>query len=127
MKVRLLDNGRGSVLTPLGVSDYKDLRKGDFVNPPHVSFEIEIPAGPVDRLTVKIRNSAGVVLQRELPPALRQAGRHRWDWDGFDQSDVLDTRALRNSFELEFRSELKGVPDDVQAIKVSGHRHGQSW
>jgi hypothetical protein len=127
MKVRLVENGRGSVLTPLGVSGFAELSKGDFTSPPHVTFEIEVPAGPVDRLSVRIRSAAGVVLQRELPPPFRQAGSHRWDWDGFDQSDVLDTRALRSTFELEFRSELRGAAPEVQVIKVTGHRHGQSW
>jgi len=126
MRVRLVGNGNNNILTPFGVPDYSDLQAGVSRSTGHLTFEITIQPEAVDKVSVKVTNASGLVLHRELPPAFRAAGTHQWTWDGFDQSGIFDTRALRDSFSFEFRSDLKGVPD-VDSIKLHGERADANW
>ena len=114
------------MLTPLGISSHAELAAGAFRGASSLEFEIQTQPDPVDRVAVTLRREGLLVLQKELPASFRAPGTHVWKWDGFDTSDVLDTRALTGNYSIEVRSEIKGVPEFAIARMVAA-REGPGW
>jgi hypothetical protein len=125
MQVKLVPNGSNDVVTPLGIPSYQNLGTGTRSGRAIV-FELEILQTPVDKISVEIKGQGGVLLQKDVDAATRAVGTHRFEWDGLDGRGVLDTKALKSSITVMFKSVRKGVPKE-QAVTLRGVAAGPPW
>jgi hypothetical protein len=113
--IDLVKHSDGYILTPLKVRDAAELISGGTNNQPFAAFEIEIEKNPVDFLEVEITTSAGRVWYQELKDTLLDVGVHHWNWGGYNDARLLDTKVLKDP---SLKLELRGTRCGVQKTKV---------
>jgi hypothetical protein len=127
LDVSFTGNSDDSILTPLGVLDYRELTSGATNNQDAVAFEIGIQHNNVDKLTATITAASGTIYQEQLSGGLRTVGRHDWQWDGFGTNGILDTKLLKDpALALELVAELGGVTRK-KVLKFSNRHAEEEW
>lgn len=130
--IELEDHSDDTVLTPLRILDYDELESTQTDNQPFVRFEIEIEDNAVDGLEVEITvGRAGIdrrtVYNEELDSSFRSVGTHQWDWDGYSNGGILDTKVLKDPhLELKLQGILCGVRKD-KIIRFDNEPAEQDW
>ncbi|AZZ91974.1 hypothetical protein EUZ85_15030 [Hahella sp. KA22] len=97
VEVKLLKTSPDTILTPLCIPDFQELKSNTTKNKDFITFEIQVKNQPVDKLYINISDGDFLVFQIELPASMREIGTHRWEWDGYDRVGTLDTKILKSS------------------------------
>ncbi|BDS10261.1 hypothetical protein [Aureispira anguillae] len=83
---------------PLGIQNIKNKTEQATIQ-----FLIEIEEQALNRIRIEILHNGQLYYQGEIVDTNRlQVGQHIWEWDGFDQNEILDTAILRSNA-LSFR------------------------
>ncbi|MDO6761661.1 DUF4280 domain-containing protein [Tamlana sp. 2_MG-2023] len=100
---------------PLGIKDYQGTVENDKLN-----FTISIKENLADKMVVQILDNGKSYFKEEISdPNMMTIGDHKWQWDGFDNWDNLNTEFLKNaSLEAQVTVWYKGIEEfDIISIK----------
>jgi hypothetical protein len=108
--IDLVEHSDGYILSPLCVKDFGELISHTSNNQPYAAFEIEVEQNQLDFLEIEITTSAGRVWYQELNEPYRNVGKHPWNWGGYNDARILDTKVLKDpTLKLELRATRCGV------------------
>lgn len=79
------------VLTPLAVRSFD----GD-VTFSSVGFNIEVKNCKADNIEVEVIHEGSIIYNESLSGEFLNRGTHLWEWDGYDNNQVLDTKVLKS-------------------------------
>jgi len=97
-------------MVPLGVADYSGNASKGFV-----TFSYEISEEDATKVILQIRNGSTVIYEEIVTDKSRLTqGEHDWNWDGFNNSDVLDTALLTNSKKLNFYVKVEDAEGNTE-------------
>jgi hypothetical protein len=115
------------ILTPLEVPDFEELSSGRTKNKETIDFTImKLKPEQADSLLIEVLDGAKVIYSTTDTASLLAAGGD-WQWDGYDSSDVLDTRALKSK-NLKIRLiASKGSEQQKSELKLSAKTKKVDW
>ncbi len=104
LKVRLSDlhyelmlaPGGNTTLTPLEIPDYDEISGGQTKNKEQIDFCIRNRKKAADSLTLEIFDDATLIYSEKATSPFLPNGEHQWQWDGYDNNGVLDTKILKS-------------------------------
>ncbi len=110
VNISLVRHSDGFILTPLQVRDFDELNRGSTNNQPYAAFEIEVEDNSLDSLEVEVTTRDGRVWYQELREPYLNPGKHPWNWGGYNDARILDTKVLKDpTLKLELRATRCGV------------------
>lgn len=109
---------------PLGIPNYKGKPENE-----HITFEIEIEKSPADKMIVEIRDGSTVYYTETITDtSMLSIGKHEWKWDGFNNSDELDTVFLRTAdLNIKVTVELSGHKETAITEFVKQKAIKEKW
>lgn len=118
-------------LTPLKIPSHSELGGSSSANRDYARFVIEVEFNSIQEMSVRILRGTGgsttTVYAETLDPGTYTVGEHEWEWDGFDSSDILDTRVLKDpSLKLELTAELCGETK-IRTLEFSNSPAQVDW
>ncbi|MDG9671353.1 hypothetical protein ONV78_26705 [Hahella sp. CR1] len=127
VEVKLLKTSPDTILTPLCIPDFRELKSNTTKNKDFITFEIQVKNQPVDKLFINISDGDLPVFQSELLPNMRQVGTHTWDWDGYNQAGILDTKILKSSHLRVTVTAKKDSATKLSTISLKGEPAQEDW
>jgi uncharacterized Zn-binding protein involved in type VI secretion len=91
-----LKSGGNSILTPLEVPDFDELKKGASKNRELIDFVIENRKAAADTVKLEVLDGEKLIYAEPNTAPFLPNGEHTWQWDGYDSSGILDTRILKS-------------------------------
>ena len=105
------------VLTPLRVTAFD----GD-VTFNTVGFNLEIENCKADSVEVEVTYQGSVIYHESLDAAFLNRGTHLWEWDGFDNNQILDTKVLKSEeLTISFIGTKNGIQKKMYIRKKLNH------
>lgn len=98
------------VLTPLGVAAFDGS-----VTFNSVAFTLEVENCKADSVEVEITHQGSVIYNESLDAAFLTRGTHLWEWDGFDNNQILDTKVLKGD---DLKISFIGTKGGIQKKKT---------
>ncbi|RMR55157.1 PAAR domain-containing protein [Pseudomonas cichorii] len=91
-----LKSGGNSILTPLEVPDFDELKKGATKNRELIEFVIENRKSAADNVKLEVLDGEKLIYSEPNTAPFLPNGEHAWQWDGYDSTGILDTRVLKS-------------------------------
>lgn len=121
LKVRLSDlhyelmlaPGGNTTLTPLEIPDYDEIASGQTKNKEQIDFCIRNRKKAADSLTLEIFDDATLIYSEKATSPFLPNGEHQWQWDGYDNNGVLDTKILKSE---KLKIKLTAKQNDIQQV-----------
>lgn len=111
-----------SVLTPLAIGSFD----GDATSS-QIDITVEIENCKADSLEVEIINNGSVIYNESLGAQYLSRGMHTWQWDGFDNGNVLDTKVLKSEeLEIAFIGTKNGI-SKKKTIQLNNYAYEVDW
>lgn len=122
-----LKRGGNRILTPLQIPDFKELKGGSTENSETIDFLVTNRKQPADSLTLEVLDGSTLLYAEPNTAALLPAGAHLWQWDGYNQAGVLDTKVLKSP-NLKVRlTAVKGGQQQIVELKLSNKAKEADW
>lgn len=109
-----LKNSSNRTLTPLAIPNFKEIGSKKSKNSELVEFTITNKTDFIDRVQLEIVDGDTVLYTEDNTARLASRGAHKWTWDGYSSSGILDTNTLKSD-------KLK-----VRLIAFMGNQHHKS-
>ncbi|MEH6687960.1 MAG: PAAR domain-containing protein [Halopseudomonas sabulinigri] len=93
----MLKRGGNRVLTPLSIPDFKELEQGQTENSETIDFLVKNLKQIAEQLTLEVFDDQSLIYSEQNTTSLLPQGEHLWQWDGYNQSGILDTQVLKSS------------------------------
>jgi len=122
-----LKRGGNRVLTPLMIPDYEELAQGTTKNQETIDFLIRNRKQVADSLTLKIFDGETLLYSETDTTPLLHEGEHLWQWDGYDQSGILDTRVLKSEQLLVRLTARKDAEEQVTELRLNNSAKEATW
>ncbi|VVO56731.1 hypothetical protein PS732_00603 [Pseudomonas fluorescens] len=91
-----LKSGGNSVLTPLEIPDFDELKSGTSKNRELVDFVVENRMDAADSVKLEVLDGEKLVYAEANTAPFLPPGKHPWQWDGYDTAGILDTKVLKS-------------------------------
>jgi uncharacterized Zn-binding protein involved in type VI secretion len=91
-----LKSGGNSVLTPLEVPDYDEIKSGATKNRELIDFLIDNRKAAADTVKLEVLDGEKLIYTEPNTAQFLPSGEHPWQWDGYDTAGILDTRVLKS-------------------------------
>jgi uncharacterized Zn-binding protein involved in type VI secretion len=91
-----LKSGGNSVLTPLEVPDYDEIKSGATKNRELIDFLIDNSKAAADTVKLEVLDGEKLIYTEPNTAQFLPSGEHPWQWDGYDTAGILDTRVLKS-------------------------------
>lgn len=92
-----LQPGGNHTITPLDIPDFDELGSQTTKNRESIDFVIENRSSAADQVTLQVFSGTTLLYTELNTTAFCAPGKHRWQWDGYSNTGVLDTHALKNN------------------------------
>ena len=122
-----LKSGGNRILTPLGIPDYKELKKGTTKNSGKIDFLVHNRKQVADNLTLEVLDGSTVVYAEPKTAALLAIGEHIWQWDGYNQAGVLDTKVLKSPDLMLRLTAVRGGQQQIVELRLSNKAKEVDW
>ncbi len=122
-----LKSGGNRVLTPLGIPDYKELKKGTTKNSEKIDFLVHNRKQVADNLTLEVLDGSTVVYAEPNTATLLPIGEHIWQWDGYNQAGVLDTKVLKSPDLMLRLTAVRGGQRQIVELRLSNKAKEVDW
>jgi hypothetical protein len=109
-----LQSGGNRILTPLEIPDFSELSSGSTKNTEKIDFTITRRKDKADALTLEVLDGETIIYTESNTSALLDGG--VWQWDGYDDSGMLDTKVLKSK-DLKVRLTASGG-DKQQVVEL---------
>jgi hypothetical protein len=120
-----LKSGGNRVLTPLEIPDFKELSSGSTKNKESIGFVVTRNKDEADELLIEVFDGATLLFSDIDTSGLLSGG--DWQWDGYDRSDVLDTKVLKSQ-DLKVRLTARNTQkEQVKEFKLSNKANEVDW
>jgi len=103
-----LKSGGNSVLTPLEIPDFDELKSGTSKNRELVDFVVENRMDAADSVKLEVLDGEKLVYAEANTAPFLPPGKYPWQWDGYDTAGILDTKVLKSP-NLKVRLTATGV------------------
>ncbi|WP_223668887.1 hypothetical protein [Kangiella shandongensis] len=115
-------SGQRDVLTPLAVPSFN----GD-VTFSSVGFNVGIENCKADSLDVEVIHEGNVIYNESLSGEFLNRGTHLWEWDGYDNNQILDTKVLKSdALKIVFIGTKNGI-DKKRTIEFDNDAEEVDW
>ena len=122
-----LKRGGNRILTPLQIPDFKELKGGSTENSETIDFLVTNRKQPADSLTLEVLDGSTLLYTETNTATLLPAGEHLWQWDGYNQTGVLDTKVLKSP-NLKVRlTAVKGGQQQIEELALSNDAEEIEW
>ena len=122
-----LKRGGNSILTPLQIPGFKELKDGKTENSETIDFLVTNRKQPADSLTLEVLDGNTVLYAEPDTSKLLPTGEHIWQWDGYSQAGVLDTKVLKSP-DLKVRlTATKGGEQQIEELALSNDAEEIEW
>lgn len=122
-----LKRGGNRILTPLQIPDFKELKDGSTENSETIDFLVTNRKQPPDSLTLEVLDGSTLLYAEPNTATLLPAGEHFWQWDGYNQAGVLDTKVLKSP-NLKVRlTAVKGGQQQIEELALSNDAEEIEW
>lgn len=122
-----LKRGGNRVLTPLMIPDYEELAQGATKNLETIDFLIRNRKQEADSLTLEVFDGEALLYSETDTAPLLPEGEHLWQWDGYDQGGILDTRVLKSEKLLVRLTARKGAEEQVTELRLGNSSQEADW
>ena len=122
-----LKSGGNRVLTPLEIPDYKELDSGSTENRETIDFLVRNHKQAADSLTLEVLDGSTLIYAESDTAKLLPAGEHLWQWDGYSQLGVLDTKVLKSASLIVRLTAIKGSQRQVVELKLANKAAEVKW
>ncbi|WP_404824350.1 PAAR domain-containing protein [Pseudomonas benzenivorans] len=115
------------ILTPLQIPDFKELTNGSTENSETIDFLVSNRKQPADSLTLEVLDGSTLLYAEPDTSKLLPTGEHLWQWDGYSQAGVLDTKVLKSP-DLKVRlTATKGGEQHIVELSLSNEAEEIEW
>lgn len=114
-------------LTPLAIPDYNEISSGISQNKDYIAFEINIKNTPVNTLIVKISQGVKIIYQEVLDTTKHSIGKHTWNWDGFNNLGIFNTKELKQSALVVELTASSGSQKKIKSLTIKSIYAEQDW
>ncbi len=122
-----LKRGGNRILTPLQIPDFKELKNGSTENSETIDFLVTNRKQPANSLTLEVLDGSTLLYAESNTATLLPAGEHLWQWDGYSQAGVLDTKVLKSP-NLKVRlTAVKGGQQQIEELALSDDAEEIEW
>ncbi len=122
-----LKSGGNSVLTPLEIPDFDELKSGTSKNRELVDFVVENRMDAADSVKLEVLDGEKPVYTEANTAPLLPPGKHPWQWDGYDTAGILDTKILKSP-NLKVRLTATGAgKQQVTEVKLTCSAEEVKW
>nr|WP_298117355.1 PAAR domain-containing protein [uncultured Pseudomonas sp.] len=122
-----LKRGGNRILTPLQIPDFKELKDGATENSETIDFLVTNRKQPADSLTLEVFDGSTLLYAEPDASKLLATGEHLWQWDGYNQAGVLDTKVLKSP-DLKVRlTATKGGVQQIEELALSNDAEEIEW
>lgn len=122
-----LKRGGNRILTPLQIPDFKELKGGSTENSETIDFLVTNRKQPADSLTLEVLDGSTPLYAEPNTATLLPSGEHLWQWDGYNQAGVLDTKVLKSP-NLKVRlTAVKGGQQQIEELALSNDAEEIEW
>ncbi|EAQ8939494.1 PAAR domain-containing protein, partial [Salmonella enterica] len=85
------------ILTPLSIPDYKEMINGGSTqNTEKIDFLITNKGDEAEGFSLEVRDGEELVYSERQTSKFFEKGEHTWQWDGYSDQGILDTRQLKS-------------------------------
>lgn len=122
-----LKSGGNSVLTPLEIPDFDELKSGTSKNRELVDFVVENRMDAADSVKLEVLDGEKPVYAEANTAPFLPPGKHPWQWDGYDTVGILDTKILKSP-NLKVRLTATGAgKQQVTEVKLACSAEEVKW
>ena len=122
-----LKSGGNSVLTPLEIPDFDELKSGTSKNRELVDFVVENRMDAADSVKLEVLDGEKPVYTEANTAPFLHPGKHPWQWDGYDTAGILDTKILKSP-NLKVRLTATGAgKQQVTEVKLTCSAEEVKW
>lgn len=122
-----LSSGGNSILTPLGIPDFDELKSETSKNRELVDFQVENRMDAADNVKLEVLDGEKLVYAEANTASFLPAGKHSWQWDGYDTAGILDTKVLKSP-NLKARLTATGAgKQQITEVKLKGSAKEVKW
>jgi uncharacterized Zn-binding protein involved in type VI secretion len=122
-----LKSGGNSVLTPLEIPDFDELKSGTSKNRELVDFVVENRMDAADSVKLEVLDGEKLVYAEANTAPFLPPGKHPWQWDGYDTAGILDTKVLKSP-NLKVRLTATGAgKQQVTEVKLDCSAKKVKW
>ncbi|QTD33344.1 PAAR domain-containing protein [Pseudomonas fluorescens] len=122
-----LKSGGNSVLTPLEIPDFDELKSGASKNRELVDFVVENRMDAADNVKLEVLDGEKPVYTEANTAPFLPPGKHPWQWDGYDTAGILDTKTLKSP-NLKLRLTATGAgKQQVTEVKLACSAEEVKW
>ncbi|SDP95078.1 PAAR domain-containing protein [Ectopseudomonas guguanensis] len=122
-----LKRGGNRVLTPLMIPDYEELAQGTTKNQETIDFLIRNRRQEADRLTLEVFDGEALLYSETDTASLLPEGEHLWQWDGYSNTGVLDTKVLKSADLFIRLTAIRGSEQQVSEFKLTNKAQEVEW
>ncbi|KOY02038.1 hypothetical protein AM274_12720 [Pseudomonas nunensis] len=122
-----LKSGGNSILTPLEVPDYDEIKSGATKNRELIDFVIDNRKAAADTVKLEVLDGEKLIYAEANTAPFLPSGEHPWQWDGYDTAGILDTRVLKSP-NLKVRlTATQGGEQQVTDLKLECSAQEVKW
>lgn len=92
-----LQPGGNHTITPLDIPAFDELDSKTTQNREIIDFIIENKSSAADQITLQVFSGTTLLYTESNTTVFCATGKHKWQWDGYSNAGVLDTRALKSN------------------------------
>jgi uncharacterized Zn-binding protein involved in type VI secretion len=122
-----LKSGGNHLLTPLEIPDYDELAGATTKNQESIDFLVDNRKQAADSLTLEVFDGSTLLYSESDTSALLPAGKHPWQWDGYDMAGVLDTQVLKSPNLCIRLTAHKGGQRQIAELRLDNSAEEIDW
>nr|WP_298139410.1 PAAR domain-containing protein [uncultured Pseudomonas sp.] len=122
-----LKRGGNRILTPLQIPDFEELKGGKTENSETIDFLVTNRKQPADSLTLEVLDGSTLLYAEADTSKLLPTGEHLWQWDGYSQTGVLDTRVLKSPGLKVRLTATKGGEQQIEELALGNDAEEIEW
>lgn len=117
-----------NILTPLQAPDYKEMINGSATNNTEkVEFQIINKGDEAEGLSLEVIDGNDLIYSEKQTGKFFESGEHFWNWDGYSNEGILDTRRLKSKSLIVRLIALKGDKMLKVDYRLKNSSKEQEW